>query len=661
MTILKAFSFQASVITAVLIFGLVLPNQKVKADYPPFCQVKLISQPLICSSSGQAKYKVFFQNLVPKKLFWTNPKGGNKQEELAENVKVEESNPNFLSLIEPGDVVFTTQNNNKESIIGGSFWTTKPESQKEQADFFVIKLGQKGEIIWTQAMGSSDKNELMRAEANTTDGGMVLAGESEKDSEKNSWLLMKYDQKGVLVWSKKTEFEASKVAVRSIKQVIDGGFIVAGFEKEADRNLILVKYDENGEIVWSKKIPVSVKNSCQIEQLEDGSLVVIGDKQIADSKNSVASFMIRLDKAGQVLWSKQWENKGKISILNSIGKTADGNFVVAGETDNFSSNMDVILAKYSSGGEVIWSKRIDNQEGEKAVAIKQDPDKNFVFIGESFGPNKKDGFIIKFDENGKSIWAEKETGRNLNQFKSLDFNVKGEIIVGSNQVFTDKINFFKLDQNGEILGCEKLKSMMAGERKVDLTIQNFDLSVENVQAKIQKEELTTSTPAFSAQNICEYSFSNELTKEFNYTNQGIYNQGLLVENPQGEKIECQSLSQVELMSGGKCQIKLFYEDGESLASKMDWQKGAVIFNIFAGQQIMAKPELKCAEASSVEWKVDNGEVLSADNELLKAKFFVGGLAKIGATIRKEADSLSDGGLTCEEVNLLVKEKMRYGF
>lgn len=128
-------------------------------------------------------------------------------------------------------------------------------------DYWVVKVNSVGNIIWQKCYGGT-KNDKPSSIANTSDGGFVIAGNSESydgdvigrfDTVSNVGWIIKIDSVGNLEWQKLLSGSAE-----SIIQTQDGGFLISGSLTPNDSNAYLsyidyfwmVKLDSNHNFQW---------------------------------------------------------------------------------------------------------------------------------------------------------------------------------------------------------------------------------------------------------------------------------------------------------------------------------------------------------------------------------------------------------------------------
>jgi gliding motility-associated-like protein len=153
-------------------------------------------------------------------------------------------------------------------IVGGTSLSSasgdKTENSRTSADFadywgdyWVVKLGNSGSILWQKTLGGNAVDEVAEI-VPTADGGCIIGGESTstasgektEDSESMDWWIVKLNVSGNLEWQKtiinpaagdpvKSEYQNDYL--KSIFQTPDGGYVIGG-------NMAIVQGDQYGGI-----------------------------------------------------------------------------------------------------------------------------------------------------------------------------------------------------------------------------------------------------------------------------------------------------------------------------------------------------------------------------------------------------------------------------
>lgn len=213
-------------------------------------------------------------------------------------------------------------------------------------DYFLIKIDNSGSTVWEKTYGKS-KEDFASAIIGTPDGGFLISGNS-RNIETNlfeAWLV-KIDQKGNQVWERK--YEGYDV-INSIANAPDGGFIAAGNTYKGGENSswIVLRIDITGEIIWEKVYGgTTIDYANNVISTYDGNYVVAGFTKSKGDAN-FDFWILKIDKAGNKAWKKSFggnQDDRALSILN----VCEGKYVVAGFTKSEGAGMDdVSVIKFS--------------------------------------------------------------------------------------------------------------------------------------------------------------------------------------------------------------------------------------------------------------------------------------------------------------------------
>jgi len=285
-------------------------------------------------------------------------------------------------------------------------WTKSFGSGEE--DVYILKLNAKGDLEWQKTFGGKSDDEANSIQQ-TTDGGYIVTGWT------NSFGLGRYDvyilkmnSKGEVEWQKtfggKRDDEAN-----SIRQTMDGGYIVAGWTGDFESRQVdayILKLNSTVEVEWQKTFGgKSDDEANSIQQTTDGGYIVAGwTESFGSGLEDV--YILKLNSKGEVQWQKtfgvEYVNYN-YDVANSVQQTTDGGYIVAGWTESFNFVwQDVYILKLNSKGEVEWQKTFGGEYSDGANSIQQTTDGGYIVAGwtESFGSGGKDAYILKLDSKG---------------------------------------------------------------------------------------------------------------------------------------------------------------------------------------------------------------------------------------------------------------------
>jgi len=258
-------------------------------------------------------------------------------------------------------------------------------------------------IPFDKTYGGSEDDEANSIQQ-TRDGGYIVAGYTwSKGAGGWDFWVLKLNEKGEIIWEKTYGGEGNDKAY-SIQQTRDGGYIVAGSTRSKGAggyDFWVLKLNEKGEIIWEKTYGGSGNDEANsIQQTRDGGYIVAGYTRSKGKGGEADFWILKLDEKGKIIWEKTY---GGIDydIANSIQQTRDGGYIVAGSTR--SKGGDFWILKLDEKGKIIWEKTYGGPGDDEAYSIQQTRDGGYIVAGYTYskGAGGKDFWVLKLDEYGE--------------------------------------------------------------------------------------------------------------------------------------------------------------------------------------------------------------------------------------------------------------------
>lgn len=178
----------------------------------------------------------------------------------------------------------------------------------EGAYFCIFKVNNNGEIIWSK-IGFGIESTTYSFLSKTNDGGYILIGSSIPFHIRNNFFLIKITSKGDIAWSKYYRGKENTINyIKSIIQDREGNFLIAGVTLDLNKeSLLLIKYNEKKNIIWyrnycfdefgDKIVPKKIILS------DDNGYYIVG--YLGNSKiDKSESFIMKLDNNGKLIFIK---------------------------------------------------------------------------------------------------------------------------------------------------------------------------------------------------------------------------------------------------------------------------------------------------------------------------------------------------------------------
>jgi hypothetical protein len=166
----------------------------------------------------------------------------------------------------------------------------------------------------------------------------------------------------------------------------------------------VLKLDSGGAIEWQKIYwgTEDDRLSSIRQNAADGGYVVAGEtKSFGAGQNDI--LVLKLDGTGAVEWQKTFGG-AEDDFANVVMNTADGGYLVAGETESSGAgHEDMLLIKLDAGGNIEWQKTYGGNNMDVINSVLQTPDGDYVVAGHtsSFGDGAKDICILTLNNEGQ--------------------------------------------------------------------------------------------------------------------------------------------------------------------------------------------------------------------------------------------------------------------
>jgi len=287
-------------------------------------------------------------------------------------------------------------------IIGG--WTSSFNVGVK--DFYVLKLNPSGELEWDKTIGSSQTDQC-EAVIQTMDGEYIAVGQSWKSIQEGNMYMIKMDAAGNVLWEKPMGGGLEDGAY-DVQQTADHGYIVAGYTRSATDGrykMFIVKTNPEGKKEWSRDFGHgSDDKALSIEQNRDG-YIVSGYSKSQVSLSDV--YLVEIDLDGHMVWEKTFGSSNTDEVVNSIKKTSDGGYILAGKTNQYTYGAyDIYLLKLDRDGNEQWSQVFGGENDDFGYSVAQSSDGSYIVAGQtkSLGTGGN-AYIIKTEAPASSQTA----------------------------------------------------------------------------------------------------------------------------------------------------------------------------------------------------------------------------------------------------------------
>jgi len=244
----------------------------------------------------------------------------------------------------------------------------------------------------------------------------------------------------------------------SIRQTVDGGYVVAGrtFSNDGDvsgnhgdYDYWVVKLDLFGNLVWQKCLGGSQDDEAySVQQTADGGYVVAGytksnDGDVSGNHGESDCWVVKLDTSGNMVWQRSLGGSSKEEAY-SVQQTTDGGYVVGGLANSNDGDVsgnhgssDCWVVKLAPSGNLVWQKSLGGSSWDSANGIQQTADGGYMVAGGtasndydvSGNHGESDFWVAKLDPSGNLIWQRCLGGSRTDNAMSIQQAADGGYVV----------------------------------------------------------------------------------------------------------------------------------------------------------------------------------------------------------------------------------------
>ncbi len=285
-------------------------------------------------------------------------------------------------------------------------------------------------VAWTQQLGTSEYDWSYGVSADGL-GNVYISGSTVGDlagTNAGEWdaFVSRYDEAGNLVWTQQlgssTKDESAGVSADGLGNVYISGWTYGDLAgTNAGRSDAFVsKYDEAGNLVWTQQLGSSGWDESYGVSADGLGSVYISGSTEGDLAGTNAgrsdAFVSKYDEVGNLVWTQQLGTRGGDG---STGVSADGlgNVYISGWTEGdlagtSAGTFDAFVSKYDEAGNLVWTQQLGSSDLDWGRGVSADGLGNVYISGSTYGDlvgtnaRCRDAFVSKYDEAGNLVWTQ---------------------------------------------------------------------------------------------------------------------------------------------------------------------------------------------------------------------------------------------------------------
>ena len=298
-------------------------------------------------------------------------------------------------------------------------------------------------ILWDVIIDHSTHPIIAADFIQDIDGNYILFGSSDSDDRGYDFFITKLNDQGETLWSRSYGSATTDRGISMIQKQDSSGYILCGYVSETSED---VSSGYGGKDIWVIEIN---NNGELINEVTFGGSQNDEPIQIINSSNGYAIIAETYSNDGDVSFNHSSETdiwvleiSNDLALLNEKTYGAEGNdeatsileiepgqFIINGNHSGVSQNW---VAKVSwPTGDVLWENDLGLRTREFGV-LKYHNDFIYLATNSSFSTSSSWGFIAKISQAGVLVDDFYFGGENLSQgpgFTDIDFDSNGDIYI----------------------------------------------------------------------------------------------------------------------------------------------------------------------------------------------------------------------------------------
>lgn len=347
----------------------------------------------------------------------------------------------------------------------------------------MVKLGCTGEVAWIKTLGPSStiQNVFTRVIITPDSGAVLLCNVGQFNAY--SIVVLRVDKDGNTLWRKIINQNSGNNGGYGIANTADGGFIITGYTNRygtetpggSYQDAYLLKLDAAGNLVWTKTYgnKNAYDEGSSVIQTSDGGYAVCG--RFID-QGTFYAYLLKTDPVGNPEFIRTYGDTLHASWAFAVRQLSDGGYALVGSTtvlqQNFQSWADNFILRTNMVGDTLWARGFYGLPNffENASSLVLDDQENLIvgvatasFPSIGFVPNKQ--MVAKFSGNGTL-----QTAKLFNTGGS-HYPVVAKALDGGYLVTGFTNNYLGLDFTGNVIKTDA--NLEAGCFTEDVTLQTI--------------------------------------------------------------------------------------------------------------------------------------------------------------------------------------------
>lgn len=169
----------------------------------------------------------------------------------------------------------------------------------------------------------------------------------------------------------------------------------------------------------------------------DTSYTIVGATE-SFGNGDTDMYLFNIDSLGTLKWSKTYGGNN-LDWGMDLKQTIDTGYILCGYSNSYSWDYDVFVVKTDKNGDSLWTKTYGGSDWDFANSVATTQDTGYIIAGEtySYGTGTSDGYVIKLDSLGDTLWTKSFGGAGKDFFNDVIETYNGDLLFAGGTTSVD--------------------------------------------------------------------------------------------------------------------------------------------------------------------------------------------------------------------------------
>jgi uncharacterized delta-60 repeat protein len=277
-------------------------------------------------------------------------------------------------------------------------------------------------ILWAKTFDGGSSDEARGVTVDSLDN-IIVTGWSIQETPQN-YMTVKYDGNGNEIWNRTygDGRQARSVAVDSLDNIVVTGFQFNGFTD----SFLTVKYDQNGNMLWDKTYGEDMQGE-GVAVDSQNNVIAVGYYYVEDMMQQWDIIIVKYNSNGNQIWSTTYDDLEGEHAFDVAIDSNDNILITGASYDGMTNNL--IAIKYNKDGNLLWARTYNGGYEDEGHGVAVDSLDNVIVTGFTSDTTNRYFLTIKYDEDGTKIWTKTHRKELQDEAYSVAVDSKDNILV----------------------------------------------------------------------------------------------------------------------------------------------------------------------------------------------------------------------------------------